>query len=142
MIAAEIAIRAWVTGKLNLVGPGNPLANGAFTRTQRSPASGCYAVLARTTGTNRDVVAEPAPGLTSAMIAFTVYGGTAETAEIAASALATEIEKLAGCPEPAGPGVNVLVASGLTGPTSVPWAPDAGEQFAFNLSAEFLLAAA
>src|SRR5260370_91847 len=113
MIAADTAIRAWVNGKTGLTGAGNPLANGAFTRAQRSPASGCYVVLGRTGGSS-DTVAEQDTNMSLVPMGFTVYGGTAETAEIAAAALASAIENLTGNPEPCGQaGVRVLVSDHL-----------------------------
>jgi hypothetical protein len=142
MLTAETAVRAWVNSKSGfLIGTGNPLSRGAYLRTQRSPADGCYAVIARSGGSS-DMVAEQDSNLSAAVMLFTVYGGTAEAAEIAACALASEIEELTGLPQQCGStGIRILVADKLNGPSLALTPPDSGELYAFNLSAEFTLAA-
>jgi hypothetical protein len=140
MLAAETAIRSWVNSKPGLVGPGNPLAGGAFLRQQRSPADGAYAVLARAGGSS-DMVAEQDPNLCAAVIIAQIYSPAEDAAERAAAALMTEIEQLTGCPEPAGDsGLTILVADKTLGPTFIPQPPDSGEPYCFQIQAEFTLA--
>lgn len=141
MIAAEPAVRAWINSKATLVGIGQPLSNGAFLREQKSPASGCYAVIAQGP-TSPGPVAEPSPNLSQHTIGAMIYGGTQDTALAAATAYASAVEQLLGCPEACGStGVKVLAAMNVTGPAAQPWAPDTGEQFAYLVTAQFLLAA-
>lgn len=141
MIAAESAVRAWVNGKADLVGEGNPLATGAFLRSVRSPAAGAYCMIARTGGASA-FVAEQSPDLATAHLTFLVYSATVEVAELAAAALATEIEGLTGTPQVADPddGVWLLLAENLTGPITVPQPADSGELYCFQVAADFMLA--
>jgi hypothetical protein len=140
-LPAESAIRAWVNGQGGLVGPDNPLALGAYLSQQRSPGSGSYAVLSRQSQLARSPVAED-ESIDNARISFLVYGGTEEAAEAAAVALANSIGGLTGRPEVCGDtGITVLVHDNLSGPMFVPMPASGGEQFAFEVAADFLLAA-
>lgn len=140
MIAAETTLREWVNGQPGLTGKGNPITQGAFLHEQRSPLDGAYAVVHRLAGPGQ-VVAEQSSELTTAGIAFLVYSLTEDVAEKAAKALATAIETLTGIPQRAGDtGVSVLVHDNLTGPVYAPQPPDSGEQFCFQVSADFMLA--
>jgi hypothetical protein len=142
MLPAETAIRAWINGHPTLTGIGKPISNGAYNREQRSPASGCYAVVVSATASASDVVGEPCDDLAACQVVAQVYGGTIGTAETAAVALATEVGKLAGNPvRCGGSGYRILAADKLTGPVHVPLAPDAGEAYCFQVTAEFILAA-
>lgn len=136
MKAAEAAVRAWVNGKPLLVGEGRPLSQGAFLASQRSPADGAYAVLHRTTSNLTDLVAED-DGVTFARIIFTVRAGTELAAEEAASALADEIRRLRGCPEPMGDsGMTVMVSAYLTGPDFI---AGESEPYAYAVAADFIM---
>ena len=136
-IAAEAAVRAWIND-LPITGEGNPLSRGAYLREQRSPADGAYAVIARQPEGVTYRVAEDG-AVCTARIQCLVYAGTEESSEAAAAALMTEIERLTGCPEPCGPGVRVLVTDNRSGPFQIPAGPDTGEQFAFQVNADFVL---
>jgi hypothetical protein len=138
-VAAESAVRAWVNA-LPITGPGNPLSRGAYLHEQRSPADGAYAVLSRTSEGVTNVVAENDGALSIARMQCLVYAGTEPAAELAAAALRSAIEKLAGSPQPCGTtGVTVLVTDNLLGPFLVPHYGATGEQFCFQINADFLL---
>jgi hypothetical protein len=139
-IQATAAVRAWVNGKTNdLVGPGNPLANGAFLLPQRSPDSGAYAVLMRLASPRPDAVAEDADPL-NARVGALVYHGDYELSELAAAALADAWNNLNGNPERCpGTGVTILVADNVTLPLYVPQPPDTGETYCFQVTADFML---
>jgi hypothetical protein len=137
-VAAEAAIRAWVTARTDLVGPGNPLEMGAFLWEQASPDHGAYAVLSRNSEGVTAVVAEPAPTLGMARIQAIVYAGTQESAEFAAKSLRAAWESLAGYPERCGTtGITVLVSDNLVGPLYL--GNTTPEQYAFQVNADFLL---
>lgn len=136
--AAEVAIRAWLNAR-PIVGDGQLLARGAYLREQRSPADGAYAVLTRTVEQPGGLVAEDGVVSRARLIA-TVYAGTEEASEAAACAVRNEFEKLTGCPEQCGAtGVTVFVAANHIGPVFVPVAPDSGEIYAFQVTADFVL---
>jgi len=140
-VAAETAIRAWVNARPDLTGAGNPLSNGAYLRSQRSPASGAYAVITRDSSSARQLVAE-GDGPSLARVGALCYAGTAELAEAAAVALATAWEGLRGIRQPCGTtGVDVYVSDNVAGPSAVPLPADSGEAFCFTVSADFVLAA-
>jgi hypothetical protein len=142
-LPATDAVRAWINARRDLTGEGNPLALGAYLTQQRSPAAGAYAVLARQeTGTGGTLTAEPSPALAIARVHAMVYAGTETAAETAAAALRTAWEELTGCPEPCGDtGTFVLVTDNHTGPLYVPMPGEGGEQFCFQVGADFVLAA-
>jgi hypothetical protein len=138
VIAAEDAVRAWINSTSGLAGEGRPLSNGAFTRAQRSPTSGQYAVVAQTAGSDGPV-AEPIDVIL-ATIAAVVYGGTQATASAAASAYRDAVMDLSGCPVACGDtGVKIMVADNVLGPAAVPTPADSGEAYAYQVSAQFLL---
>lgn len=136
-VAAEAAIRAWINACTDLVGDGNPLPLGAYTLSQRSPASGAYAVLARNPeGVVDGGVAED-DSVTVARMQAQVFAGTTEAAENGAAALRNEFERLRGKPEPCGTtGITVLVADNHNGPFYV---PNTAEEFCFQVDADFTL---
>jgi hypothetical protein len=139
-VAAEAAVRAWVNGQAQLTGEGRPLSGGAYLGQQRSPASGIYAVLARSSQAAQQVVAEGPGDIDVARISAMVYGGTQEAAEAAAAALASAVEALSGSPQRAGDtGVLLLVSANLSGPMYVPMPSAGGEEFAFEVAADFML---
>jgi hypothetical protein len=140
-MAATDAIRAWINTRRDLTGEGNPLTLGAYLTQQRSPAAGAYAVLARQETGLAALTAEPSPALAVARLHAMVYAGTETAAETAAAALRTAFEELTGCPEPCGDtGVLVLVADNHTGPLFVPMPGEGGEQYCFQVGADFVLA--
>lgn len=136
-IAAETAIRAWVTS-LPIVGEGNPLSRGAYLREQRSPADGAYTVLSRMSEGVASPVAEDG-FVCTARIQFIVYAGTEQASELAAAALLGHIERLNGCPEMCGTEpVKVLVTDNRIGPFYLGMTPE-GENHAFQVNADFVL---
>lgn len=141
MIAAEQAVRDWTNAKAELVGAGNPLANGAYLLQQRSPADGAYAVITRSlaAGTPRPVAESDNPA--RVRMSAQVYAGTVEAAENAAAALATTWDALQGCPEPCGKSSHVLAVAtdNLLGPMYMPTPADTGEPYQFMVSADFVL---
>jgi hypothetical protein len=149
VIAAESAIRAWVNADRSMVPPPGaenpdawPVSRGAYLRTQRSPADGAYVVISRALpGGSEAAVAEPAEELGTARIITQAYAGTEEAAEIAATAYANAVTRLTGVPAPCGDtGIRILSHAQLAGPAFIPAAPTTGEQFCFQVTAEFLLA--
>jgi len=141
-VPVETALRAWINARTStLVGPGNPLSNGAFLRDQRSPADGAYAMVERSAESPATVVAEDG-WFTNARLNCMVMAGTQQSAEAAAAALRSAFETLTGMPEWCGAtGIRVLVADNHLGPVNLPQPPDSGELFTFQVSADFVLAA-
>jgi hypothetical protein len=140
-VAAEKAICAWVNGNEALTGtpdaPG-PLAMGAFTIEQRSPAgSGAYALIIRQQSPEQALIAE-GNGIDRALILAQIRGGTRAVAEAAAAAYATAVLGLGGERAVMGD-VTCLIADNVTGPQDVPPPPDQGELFLFQVSADFYL---
>lgn len=142
-LPAEQAVRAWANGRADLVGAGQPVSGGFYLLQQRSPASGQYAVLARQSVATPDVVAENDGQLDQARISALFYGGSQETAEAAAGAFASAVQSFSGLPAACGDtGVLLLATDNLSGPMYVPMPAEGGEQFAFEVGADFLLSAA
>lgn len=141
-VPAEQAWQAWVNGLSSLVGEGHPLAGGAFLGHQvRSPADGAYAVGARMSRTLPAVIAED-DSVDVARISAVIYGGTVAAAETAAVAYANAVEHLTGAPVPMGDsGVVCLVHDNLSGPMFVAQPSSGGEEFAFEVAADFMMAA-
>ena len=139
-VPAEAAIRAWINAPATgLSGNGAPISNGAFSRRARSPASGSYAVVQRMSIASR-AVAEEDGAIDQARLSVMIYAGTQEAAEAGAAAYATAVQRLSGKPVPAGDtGVIILVSDNLSGPQDVPMPEGGGEQFAFEVAADFLL---
>lgn len=136
-VAAEEAIRAWINA-LTIVDPDAVIPRGAYLKMQRSPAWGAYIVLART-GAPAGPFAEPGP-VDVAHVDCAVYAGTQDAAENAAASLRSEFEKLTGCPQPcAGTGATILCASNYSGPVNIPVPADAGEQYCFQVGADFMI---
>ena len=132
-------MRAWLNGRADLVGNGGPLAGGAYLRSQRSPASGAYAVMVRQAANATRLVAEDTDPSVARVQAL-CYAGTAPLAEQAASGVANAWMSLTGIPEPCGDsGVTVLVSDNLTGPSAVPLPADSGEAYCFQVGADFVL---
>jgi len=139
-IPAETPICAWTNSQPDLAGPGQPLELGAYTKLQRSPDIGCYAVIARTPGGggSRDVVAEQDANIDVATITATIFGPTLDAAENAAAAWATAAQNLTGDPAACGDtGVTILAAYNVIGPSAL---PGTGEIYAFLVVANFILA--
>lgn len=137
-VSAQAAIRAWINA-LPIVGDSLALARGAYLTEQRSVADGAYVVVSRTPEGVTNVVAEDgAVGL--ARIQCLVYAGTQEASEAAGKALRAAFETLTGCPSKCGnTGVTIMVADNYLGPFLIPVAPDAGETYAHQVNADFLL---
>jgi len=140
-LAATAAVEAWINAQ-SCCGQGQPLTRGAFQagRQPRSPADGAYALLARIPGGRGTLVAEDDTP-TVARISALVYAGTVDAAETAAAALASAFNTLNGDPEPCGDtGVTVLVTDNVTEPAYQPQPADSGEQYCFQVAADFVLA--
>lgn len=150
MLAAEAAIREWVNGRPDLIGDpeqadgdgAGPVGRGAYLRTQRSPADGAYLVISRALpGGSEAGVAEPSPSLGTARIIAQAYAGTEEAAEQAAAAYANAVAGCTGDPQPCGTtGLWILSHDQLAGPAFIPAGPTTGEEYCFQVTAEFLLA--
>lgn len=143
-VTAEQAIRAWGNSRQDLIGDGNPVARGFYLRTQRSPASGVYGVISRTSTLNTGITAEPAAGLDVARISVQFRSTTsAESAEDAAVAYAGVLQTdLTGIPAPCGDtGVWIRSHDTLIGPFMVPEPPGGEEPWCFQCDADFLLQA-
>ena len=139
MIAAEEAVRAWVNTYPGLAGAGNPLAMGAFLRSQRSPASGAYAVLTSLPAQGAAAVAEDG-AVSTVRVGALVYAGTVEAAEAAAAAYTSAVESLTGKPAPMGDsGVVCLVSDNVEGPAYIEQPADSGEEHCFSVNADFVL---
>lgn len=142
-LAAEAALRTWINGHSALVGDGNPLALGAYLRAQRSPGSGAYAVISRSSEGVTNIVAEADSAFSTARMQCLVFAGTEQSAEAAAAALRTLFETLTGCPEPCGDGATIIrVADNHLGPLFIQAGADNGEQYCFQVNADFVLTAA
>lgn len=138
-VAAETAVRDWTNSLTGtLVGTGKPLANGAYLISQRSPASGSYVIVARQAGSEPAPVAEGTV-FDRATILAEFRAGTHQAAELAAAAWASAVEALTGRPVPMGDDVTCLCSDNLSGPHFIEPAPDRGEQYAFQVTADFLL---
>jgi hypothetical protein len=138
-VAALTAVLAWINARPDLT-TGN-LKRGAFIVDGgvRSPADGAYAELSRTVAARTTLTAESSnPSI--ARISALVYAGTVESAEAAAADLATAINSLRGCPERCGStGVSILASDNVSEPMYVPQPADSGEQFCFQVAADFVL---
>jgi hypothetical protein len=139
-VKAEQAWAAWVNTCPGLAGPGNPLAGGAFLGAQvRSPANGAYAVGSRLSQAVPAVVAED-DLVDTARISAMVYAGTVAEAETAAVAYANAIRGLRGSPVPMGDtGVWCLAHDNLSGPQFVAQPSAGGEEFSFEVAADFVM---
>lgn len=144
MATAEVAVRAWVNSRSDLVGdpPGSasaPLARGAYLIQQRSPADGAYAVISRQAGDAEPLVAEPSV-FDQARIVAAIRAGTVEAAESAANAYAEAVKTLSGAPVVCGDtGVIIRSHMNLTGPQFIQQPGDSGEQYTFEVAADFIL---
>jgi len=138
-VPALMAVQAWVNQRPDLTT--GTLPRGAFLvgSQVRSPADGAYAELSRTSAARGTLVAESSnPSI--ARISALVYAGTVDAAEAAAADLATAINSLRGNPERCGStGVSVLATDNVSEPLYVPQPADSGEQFCFQVAADFIL---
>ena len=138
-VAVETAMRDWINARPDLVGTGNPLSGGAYLKAQRSPASGCYAVITRDPSPSRTLAAE-GEGPSLYRISAQVFGGTTDLAEAAATGLANAWQDLNGSPEPLGKGgARVYVSDNLTGPSYVGQPADSGELYCFAVASDFVI---
>lgn len=130
---------AWTNGQAGLVGTGNPLGLGAFLEPPpRSPSADAWALVSRIAG-GGGLVAEDGY-VTQARVQWDVYCIDEVAAERAATAIAAAVERLTGCPQPAGDGLAVLVHDNLAGPVYVPQPADASEPYLFQVQADLVLA--
>lgn len=134
-VAGTSLVRAWVNGNGLLVGPGRPLALGAFVEPPRSPGAGAYALLSRV-GRAGDLVAEET--IDSPRISATILAGTYEAAETAATAYANAVDALRGVPAAMGE-TECLVADNITGPLYVDLHRSTQEQYQWLVDADFYL---
>jgi len=140
VIAGDVAVRDWVNAQTQtLTGQGKPLS-GAFLHEQASPQSGAYCVIYQLQGSS-DLVAEQDSSLATVSLVFLVYSMTQQASSVAAAALASAIEQLTGNPVPCGPAgadITILASDNLRGPV---FAPAPAEEFAYQVTADFLLLA-
>jgi hypothetical protein len=134
-VLALAAVRAWVNTNTALVGPGRPLAQGAYLEPPRSPGAGAYALLSRV-GRAGDLVAEET--VDSPRITATILAGTLEAAEAAAVAYANAVDSLRGVRAQMG-NVSCLVADNITGPLYIDLHRSTQEQYQFLVDADFYL---
>lgn len=134
-LLATPAVRAWVNSRADLVGPGQPLAAGAFLEPPRSPGQGAYAVLSRVAN-GADLVAEDV--IDSPRISATILAGTIEAAEAAAVAYANAVASLTGTPAAMGD-ATCLVADNITGPLYVDLRLSDQNVYQFLVDADFYL---
>jgi hypothetical protein len=133
-VVAVTAVRNWVNSLTDtLVGPGQPLARGAFRAQPRSPGQGAYAVLSRI-GRSGDLVAEDT--VDSPRISASIFAGTDEAAEIAAVAYANAVDALRGTPAVMGE-ARCLVADDIAGPLLVDNHDSDREQYQYLVDASF-----
>ncbi|MFD1547014.1 hypothetical protein [Nonomuraea guangzhouensis] len=134
-VAAVRLVRSWLTSQTTLVGPGKPIALGAFRQHPRSPGQGAYVLLSRI-GRAGDVVAEDV--IDSARISASIYAGTDEAAEDAAVAYANAVTALTGSPAVIGD-ARCLVADDLVGPLLVDNHDSDREQWQYLVDATFTI---
>lgn len=135
-VAAVTAVRAWVNAQRGtLVGPGTPIAQGAFRTQVRSTADGAYLTLSRVGGTGDLFAESPAD---RARISASIFAGTDEAAEAAAVAYANAIEALAGRPAAMGD-ARCLVADNITGPLLVDNHDNDREQYHYVVDCDVYL---
>lgn len=136
-VDAEGAVRAWLNGLLELVGPGNPIALGAFEEDPlRSPASGAYVLLARVGGTSALTAEAP---VDRARISGQVYGETKQVAKLAAYAYANALAGLDGTPTPMGEHAICKVVDSIAGPSYVDDHATTRERHRYLVDADFYL---
>jgi hypothetical protein len=134
-VAAVTAVREWLNGRADLVGTGNPIQLGAHRKRIRSPGQGAWVLLSRVGGSG-DLLAEET--VDRARIGAVIYAGTDEAAEAAAVAYANAVEGLAGDPVAMGSS-RCLVADNITGPQLIDQHASDGEQYAYQVDADFYL---
>lgn len=134
-VPAVAAVLAWINAHPTLSGPGKPLDLGAFRARPRSPGHGAYVLLFRLDGSGALTAEEPAD---QARIAGVVYAGTDDKAEVAAVAYANALEALSGAHVAMGDAI-CLVADDIVGPQFIDEHAGNGEQFAYQVDADFFL---
>ncbi|MEV4179940.1 hypothetical protein AB0J28_00655 [Streptosporangium canum] len=134
-VVAVTAVRTWLNSRDDLVGPGRPIARGAFRQHPRSPADGAYVLLSRI-GRGGDLVAEEL--VDSPRISASIYAGTDEAAEIAAVAYCNALAALTGAPAVMGD-TQCLVAEDIVGPLLVDNHDSEREQYQYLVDATFVL---
>lgn len=132
-VAAVGIVRDWLTAQTGLVGPGKPIALGAFRQHPRSPGNGAYVLLSRI-GRAADLVAEDV--IDSPRISASIYAGTEEAAELAAVAYANAVTSLTGSPAVMGD-THCLIADDLVGPLLVDNHDSDREQWQYLVDASF-----
>lgn len=135
-VAAVVAVRDWLNGRTgDLVGPGKPISLGAFRAHPRSPGQGAYVLLSRIGG-SQELTAED--GVDRARISASIFAGTDEAAELAATAYANAVTSLSGAPAAMGSAM-ALVADSISGPLLVDQHDSDREQFQYLVDADFYL---
>lgn len=136
-VDAEAAVRDWVNGRTDLVGPGSPIQLGAHLgHGLRSPGRGAYVLLLRVGGVRALTAERP---FDQARISATFRGTTKEMAANAAIAYVTALEGLSGAPVAMGPLVVCHVVDNITGPTAI---DDGSAEYRYLADAEFVLSLA
>lgn len=134
-VAAVTAVRVWVNAQSALVGPGKPIAQGAFRQQIRSTADGAYLTLSRVGGTGDLFAESPAD---RARISASIYAGTDEAAELAAVAYTNALEALSGRPAVMG-GSRCLVVDNIAGPLLVDNHDNDREQYHYVVDCDVYL---
>jgi hypothetical protein len=144
-VPAADAMRSWINKHpivTGLDGSDPLIQQGAFTGLQlRSPADGAYVLVNRVGDPPNSVGAED-NAVPVCRIQASVFGGTPESAELAAGALRNAFEGLSGCPEDCGDrvGTRVLISDNVSGPSLMP-PPQEGEIYCYLVTADFVLTA-
>jgi hypothetical protein len=134
-VAAVTVVRDWLNSLPDLVGQGKPLALGAFRRQIRSPGQGAYLVLSRI-GRAGDLVAEDL--LDSPRISASIYAGTDEAAELAATAYANTLAGLVGSPAVMGDH-RCLLVDDIVGPLLIDNSDSEREEYQYLVDASFFV---
>jgi hypothetical protein len=139
VVEAEGAVKAWLNGRTDLVGPGRPIRLGAHTGRLRSPGAGAYAYILRIGGVPALTAENP---VDQARIAATLFGPTKEVAALAATAYANALHALhlGGPPVEMGPHAVCRTVDSITGPLAIDEHESQREQYRYQVDADFYLA--
>lgn len=135
-VDAEGAVKAWINGLPDLVGPGRPLPLGAHLTRLRSPGKGAYAFLIVVSGTRALAAEQP---VHAARISAMIHGTTRESAARAAAAYTTVLEQMEGVPAVMGEDVICHSVTDVTGPLATDEHDSNREQYVYVVDADFFL---
>jgi hypothetical protein len=133
---AKGIVRDWInTRTWDLVGPGNPLANGAHLKRLRGPATGAYLRLTTIGGGSALTAENP---VHRARLSATIYAASQGAADNAAVAYASLLETFIGKPVPMGD-YRCLIVDNLSGPVQIDDSESTKEQYRCLVDADFYL---